>query len=360
MYWKALPLSLVVLLTSASLPTDAAAQRASTTAVVGRVIAAGGGDVRGVQVIARAGALADTAEVDSAGAFALSLPRADIADSVELWIGAADSVPAAFHPARLRVGPAEVARGQEIVLVPLRWTIRSGRYAGREVEVSLARAFDPPCAGCSGFYRAFNAPADSARKRLQGWPAERLPLRVAFDREWNGERVTEGDSVTFWRDADELNAIFGVEVFRRATYPDAAPHGDGDPDDVILVWFDPEMHGLGGVGTAVSRGDDIGYGDLRLNRRALRQEETSPGLVEHELMHTLGFGHTCAWRSVVADIRRCPERRAPAATEEDVAYSELASALRALVHGHGTRWSLEAALAAMEAHQPRTLAARRE
>src|SRR6185436_9846989 len=113
--------------------------------------------------------------------------------------------------------------------------------------------------------------------------------------------------------------------------------------------FDAEMRGLGGIGTAVSSSDDIDYGDVRLNRRALRGEEAAPGLVAHELMHTLGFGHTCAWRSVVADVRRCPQLRAPTATEEDVAYAELAAEVRALLRGHPQRWGLEAALAAMQA-----------
>lgn len=346
--WIGFALSLPALLGGPS-PRRAAAQDGPAAVLRGRVIPAGGGDLRAVRVFAAAGAWADSAAVDSAGRFAFTLPGRPLADPVELRVDAARAESAAFHPARLRLGPAELAREQEIVLVPLRWTIRAGRYAGREVEVGLARAFSPPCAGCTGFFRALGAPADSGRKRLQGWPAERFPLRVAFDREWNGERVTERDSLAFWEDAGELNEIFGAGLFRPANYADAVPREDGGPDDVILVWFDPEMHGLGGIGTAVSNGDAIEYGDLRLNREALRREVTSPGLVQHELMHALGFGHTCAWRSVVADVHRCPYLRAPTATEEDVAYAELAAELRALVRGHGARWALEAALAAMPA-----------
>jgi len=342
---------LLALAATASFAGRSVAQRPGSL-VRGRVIAAAGGEVRGLRVFWKVGVLADSVDVDSAGRFTVALPSA-LADSLTLWVDAADSGSAAFHAATLRLGPDDLAKEQEIVLVPLRWTVRAGRYAGREVDVGLARAFSPPCTGCSGFYRALRAPADSGRKRLQGWPAERFPLRVAFDREWNGERVTEGDSSAFWHDAAELNQVFGADLFRPAIYSDAAPRGEGGPDDVILVWFDPEMRGLGGIGTAVSNGDAIQYGDLRLNRQALRREVISPGLVEHELMHTLGFGHTCAWRSVVADIRRCPEQRAPTATEDDVAYAELAAELRALVQGHGARWALEAALAAMAAPRAR-------
>jgi len=356
MNWRASTLSLLTLLAGFAPAGAAAAQWPSTTAVTGRVIAAGGGDVRGVRVVASVGALTDSAETDSTGRFSLTLPFV-LADSLELRVegGAAGE---AFHPARLRLGPTDVAREQEVVLVPRAWTIRAGWFAGRAVEVSLARAFSPPCAGCTGFFRAMKAPGDSARTRLQGWPAERFPLRVAFDREGSGEAVTAGDSSAFWRDAGELEATFGADVFRPARYADAVPRDDGGPDDVILVWFDPDLRGLGGIGTAVSEGDVIGYGDVRLNRRALRRELTAPGLVAHELMHTLGFGHTCAWKSVVADVRRCPWLRAPGVTDEDVAYAELAAEIRSLLHGHDGRWALEAALAAMPAPTPPALAAR--
>ncbi|HYH82157.1 MAG TPA: hypothetical protein VEX86_20280 [Longimicrobium sp.] len=326
-------------------------------AVAGRVIAAGGGDVRGVRVYVRAGVLADSAEVDSAGRFAVALPVAPV-DSLVVWVDAADPEARAFHPARLRLRPRDVAREHEIVLVPLRWTIAAGRYAGREVEMRLARAFSGACAACSGFFRRAGPGVEPGRTRLHGWPAERFPLRVAFDREWSGENVTARDSAAFWREAAEMEEAFGADIFRPANFPDAAPRDDGGPEDVILVWFDPDMRGIGGIGTSVSNGDEIEYGDMRLDRGAFRDAVGSPGLVAHELMHTLGFGHTCAWRSVVADTRRCPNLRAPTATEEDVAYVQLAAEIRALLRQRGGRWALEAALAAMEAPNGSRLAVR--
>ena len=356
--WIARYLPLLALFAGAALPGRAAAQAGVPGVVTGRVIPAGGGDVRGVRVFARAGAAADSVSVDSAGRFALMLTSGEPADSVELWIDSGDSAARAFQPARLRLGKREMAREQEIVLVPARWTIRAGRYAGREVDVSLSRAFTGACARCSGFYRRFTAGADSGRTWVRGWPAERFPLRVAFDRDWNGEPVSARDSAAFWNEADGLDDAFGADIFRPANFHDAAPREDGGPDDVILVWIDPEMQGISGLGTAVSHGDDIQYGDMRLNRGVLREASTYPGLVAHELVHTLGFGHTCGWRSVVADVRRCPNQRAPNATEEDVAYVQLAAELRALLSHHGSRWAVEAALAAIETPRGAGLAVR--
>jgi hypothetical protein len=227
------------------------------------------------------------------------------------------------------------------------------------VEIRLSRAFTGACVTCTGFFRRYAPRADPAHVRLRGWPAERFPLRVAFDRDWSGERVTPGDSTAFWLQADELEATFGADVFRPARYTDAAPRDEGGPDDVILVWFDPDMRGIGGIGTAVSGDDDdIEYGDVRLNRAAMRETLANPGLVAHELMHTLGFGHTCAWPSVLADVRRCPELRAATATRDDVAYAQLAGEIRALQRQQTRRWGVEAALAAMEAPRAPGLAAR--
>jgi hypothetical protein len=67
--------------------------------------------------------------------------------------------------------------------------------------------------------------------------------------------------------------------------------------------------------------------------------------VVHELLHTLGFGHTCAWKSVLADVRRCPYMRADAATPEDVAYVQVASRVRDLERAARGRRGMQAALA---------------
>jgi uncharacterized protein YfaQ (DUF2300 family) len=330
--------------------------RAVGVTISGRVLPAGGGDVRGLRVLARVGVAADSAAVDSTGRFSIAL--AGGRDSVDLWVDAADTTARTFAPARLRIAAADVGRGQEIVLVPLRWTIRGGRYAGTVVDVPLERAFRGMCRDCTGFYRRVTSHADTGRVLLSGWPASRLPLRVAFDRDWNGQRLSAADSVAFWREADDLNQALGVEVFRPVDFASTAPRADGGPRDVILVWLDPDMRGLSGLGTAVSSRDDIEYGDVRLNPATLRETDVTHGLVEHELMHTLGFGHTCAWPSVLADVRRCPEQRADAATREDVAYAQLASAIRELVRENGHRWGVEAAIAAMGMPLTPALAAR--
>jgi len=349
--------SLLAFLALASLPAVAAGQAGKADVLRGRVLPADGADARGVRVFARAGTFADSAEVDSLGRFSLPLPE-KLADSVELAVDAGDPAARAFHPARVRIGRDQVAKEQEVVLLPLRWTIRSGRYAGEVVEVSPERAFRTACERCSAFYRRVASRADSGRTLVQSWPEERFPLRVAFDREWSGVNVTRRDSLVFWSEARELEEVFGAGMFRPTTYGETLPVGEEESHDVVLVWFDPEMHGASGLGSAISMGAEIEFGDVRLGRQALSADASMRGLVAHELMHTLGFGHTCAWRSVLADVRRCPELRADTATPEDVAYAQMAARVRALQREGRRRWAIEAALAGAEWERERGLVMR--
>ncbi|HEX8905337.1 MAG TPA: hypothetical protein VF771_10870 [Longimicrobiaceae bacterium] len=329
----------------AALSSRAAAAQGIGRMLEGRVIAADGADTREVRVRVQAGVIADSADVGEQGRFAVKVP--DGADSVTLLVDAATGA-RSFHSARVELGPAELRREQEIILLPRAWTITAGTYAGETVEIDIARAFEKPCATCSGFYRRSPLRVDSARTIVAEWPAERFPLRVAFDREWSGVNVSVRDSVVFWSQVQEMEDAFGADIFRPATFAEAAPHDNG-PNDVILVWFDPELKGLVGLGSAISNNAaEIEYGDLRLDRAALSSRDAVPGLVAHELMHTLGFGHTCAWRTVLADVRRCPELVAPVPTPEDVAYVQLAARVRALQRERRGRWALEAALAAKE------------
>ena len=336
---------------------DAAAQAGAARVLQGRVVAADGGDPRGLRVRVRGGAVADSTAVDEQGRFSLDLPQG--IDSLTLVVDAAEPAVRAFQPARVELGPAALRQEQEIILLPLTWTIAAGRYAGQSVDVDVMRAFERPCGTCTGFYRRSPARVERGRTVVPAWPAERFPLRVAFDREWSGVNVSARDSALFWNEAQELEDVFGTDIFRPVTFAEAAPQEDGGPSDVILVWFDPELRGLAGLGSSISNdAAEIEYGDLRLDRAALESRDAVAGLVAHELMHTLGFGHTCAWRSVLADVRRCPDLRAPTATPEDVAYVQLAARIRALQRERRGRWALEAAVSGAELARAGGLATR--
>jgi hypothetical protein len=255
---------------------------------------------------------------------------------------------------RVALQETDTASAHGIVLVPERWTIRRGRYVDQEVSIDLVGAFDPACWSCSSFFRRVADPVPGyVRSQIATWPQASLPIRVAFERGRVLQgRVTERDSVAFWGGAQELEEILGRNLFRPVTYGEILPRGGDDyADDIILVSAVPTLaeHGLG---STVSQRGDIFFGAVRLRNSALFHGPEGRRLVIHELLHALGLGHTCSWRSVMADVR-CPGRRSPQISAEDVAHFEVLLAVREIQRRTGAVFGLEASLAALAGSQSR-------
>jgi hypothetical protein len=320
-----------------------AAARDDGPAVAGSVVAADGGSAAGVRVVLRDGAFADSATVDSAGRYTIPLPREAGRDGVTLAVRETGPGAARYHPAEVRVAAKEVGEEQGFVLVPREWTVSAGAYVGQRVEISPRLAFAPVCDGCSAFLRR----GAGTEAGVRTWPEAFFPLRVVFDREFSGAPITARDSVWFWRGAEALERDFGARLVRPAPFHESATVGDRTPSDIIFVQIDPSLR-VAGLGVAGAYGRDIVYGEVRLQRGSLLSDTGGPDLVAHELLHALGFGHTCSWRSVMALESRCPARRSSRPTAHDVAYVQLVRRVRELQREHGARWGLEAALTGEE------------
>ncbi|HEX5727128.1 MAG TPA: hypothetical protein VFX98_16745, partial [Longimicrobiaceae bacterium] len=311
--------------------------------VSGRVFTADGGSAEGLRVFARAPGFADSAEVAPTGEFTLALPEDFPAEGVELHTDAADRDRRAYHPALARLRPGDLAREPRFVLVPRTWTVPAGTYAGVRVPISLDRAFEAPCEGCQGFYRSVRGDSVPPEARgVLGWAEEAFPLRIAFDRAGSGGPVSARDSAAFWQVVEALEEDFGRDLFRPGRLYDLRP-GE-DPRDLVLVWIDPSL-GARGMSTQATFQGHITTGAVWLRRASLIRAPDGPALVQHELMHVLGMGHTCAWRSVLSARSRCGGLDAPRPTAEDVAYGQLLLGVRALQRRHGARWGAAAALA---------------
>ena len=110
----------------------------------------------------------------------------------------------------------------------------------------------------------------------------------------------------------------GMRLFEPASI-----EAGSDPDDVIIVdtRFMPADDGR----TFLSWSTNGGVYDARVYLRSTATLH-SARVVAHEMMHTLGFGHTTAWNSIMS-----PSPWAPAGlTAEDVAYTQFALSERAL------------------------------
>ena len=187
------------------------------------------------------------------------------------------------------------------------WTIAAGEYKGRTVRI------DPELAARRGssFLRVSRLKGE---QRYVGWNPSRLPARVAFR---PGRGVSAEDSAAFWSILNRMELDVGMRLFEPATIEPGS-----DPDDVIIV---ETRHMPGDDGrTYLSWSTNGGVYDARVYLRSTATFHSSR-VVAHEMMHTLGFGHTTAWSSIMS-----PSPMAPTAlTAEDVAYTQFALTQRA-------------------------------
>ena len=345
-------------------PTDAPVFGRVTGAVVAPEVT----DLGDLTARVRWGPFDVSAPVEADGTFALGIP-----DRVQ-GLGFLTIEPArgaAVHPAWVILSPGELDLDQTIVLAPRTWTIRSGAYAGQTVPIDPALAADPSVQPSFwGFYFPFGQVGYEQRVladtewfgELRSWPETAYPIPVAFDR-GPGAAITPGDSVAFWAHVERLERVLGRDAFRPVRFERqeilASPRR---MEGGILVQVDARLavHGIGltsppvrslwrlaGEAGSWSGGDveyvtfssgDVGYAHVVVDAPARLAEGR---VVVHELMHTLGAGHGCAWRSVQT---YCGTLATDLPTAADVAHLQVLERMRALEHEHDTRWGVLAAV----------------
>ncbi|MBW3630967.1 MAG: hypothetical protein KY464_16970 [Gemmatimonadetes bacterium] len=298
-----------------------------------------GGTAAGARVFVACAGARDSAVVDSTGHFQIEVPCAAAVGLVEIVDPSGRYLPS-MPRIRPRVGGGEPA----FLLTPRVWKIASGTHAGQAVPVDLVGATTRACRACAAFFSA----EDTVNMRPPGipvWLEHSLPLRVAFSQE-DGVTMTESDSVAFMSVAHALEVDLGRRWFQPAREEEV--FGDPAAEDLgsIIVAIDPGLT-TAGRGNWAAQGGEIVAGVIYLQSTSLISNPRYAGVVAHELMHTLGFGHTCSWRTVVA-AERCPGRRSDSPTPEDVAHAQLLLRLRTLERHYGIYGSVAAAIAGLE------------
>jgi len=270
--------------------------------LTGRLIALDSQPVAGVRVIIRWNEQsvlgpADTLSPDSMGRFGTLVGEG--ADSVAIVIDPLPGSP--FDAARIVVARERLSEEVRILLIPKRWTIRGGLFAGAEVPVDPAAALRrAPDYGSFGRLRA---------TRIVGWMPGSYPIPIVLGRD--GARISGADSVAFWDAAHDVEAALGARFFE--PWSDTTMRGRIYPVDVRL---DRSIPGAGITFISWDGDGNIFEGSVRF--RGSREMRIAP-VVQHELMHVLGFGHTAAWPSAM-ETRSVGAR---GLTREDVAYAQL-------------------------------------
>jgi hypothetical protein len=279
-----------------------------------------------------------TAPVGADGRFTLQA-RVDT-DSVDITVDVQAGGTRTVLPALFRVAGRQPAQSYRVVLVPNRWTIQGGTYAGTAVPISVDAAFRPPCStptdtNCDGFY-----PIEWLRGIVL-WQSSMYPVRLAFDRTNSHQSISAADSIAFWNIVATMNADMGTQLFRPAQAGGLTFAADGRPNDtLVVVRADTTLD----VGFAAwtswwwNAADDIIGGVVRLRSAS---NVRSASLMTHELLHTLGFKHSCAWTTVMGGYGCSSAQRL---TATDVAHAQVAHAVRDRQRAIGATHGLVAAL----------------
>jgi hypothetical protein len=283
---------------------------------------ADGGSLDGLRVVATDGRGSYEAVVDSTGVFVGALP-AVLAGPVTLRVFTDAS--SRYHPSVVTLGSRAAGEPARIVLLPTRWRVSGGAFAGQHVWIDPLRAVARHGEG-SGFWRV------TTRGLLAGravtWAADSFPLRVAFRRERHDPKIFSADSADFWALASSLEERLGLTLFRPATFEEIDAGADG-----ILVTID---RGMSAAGKTFITYDATGRIFEALVSVSHRQLLGDPRVAMHELLHAIGFGHTNAWGSVMSTS----SRGIATPTAEDVAYAQLYYAVAALQRRHDAPYGI--------------------
>ena len=281
--------------------------------------------------------LAGTASAALAGDGSFQIQATVAGDSIEFLIDAAPGTARTYHPALVRVALGTTP-DLRIVLVPREWMIAGGIYSGRRTTISMDNAFQPPCsdlgdANCDGFFpRVWTT-------GMKLWPASALPIRVAFDRVRTTQPITASDSIDFWAIMQRMNTDFGAQLFRPARYDELTVASDGRPDRAVLVRVDTTLSGFGAwTNWSWDAAGDLNSAVVRPARASFMRNVS---LMTHELLHTQGFKHSCAWPTVMGGYG-CSSFAG--LSQNDVAHAQLALRMRELQKATGAPHGLIAAL----------------
>ena len=289
-----------------------------------------GGPLAGLRVVLRTAEGADSVDADPAGYFTIAavVPR----EGAELIVDDVHPSGRRYHPAVVRLGPAEARAGVHVALIPTRWRIPAGTYAGRSIAIDAATAVGRSESG-GRFWRLSRSSGGGGELPI-GWPVEGglIPLALRAP-EW-GRTLSAADSAHFWSLVAGLERDLGMKLFTPFAWD-----GDSIANGRVVVALRSWMRADGKTYLTWNKDGNVFDGTVYFRTSV---QARSARVVSHELLHALGFGHTSAWHSVM----NVGAIGIDGPTPQDVAYAQLAMRLRRLQQSEGVRYGVSEAVAA--------------
>ena len=308
--------------------------------------------------------------------------------------------PGAYLPTLKRFGAEDETTGLIAMLIPSSITLTAGRFAGQTVDLGLQAAIAPEnirVEGGDGTFFALgrwvlgddiDAPIFGAGTVVDperslwtsAWGDARFPLPLYFEHAGTSPEglvrapISAEDSTAIWDAIADLEDRFGRDLFEPAVEDEVPVDtltrvGGPFPERLFAVSLDmaPSLAGPGAINgfagvDAACRADlpracerfgegEVIVGSVTLSAFAGISPEQIRWLVQHELVHALGFGHACFRPSVVA---ACSGPYAgvsleagdpnPLATAYDAAYFEWYRAIHAWTLEHRPHFGIVEAL----------------
>ncbi len=324
-----------------------------------------------VRAVARSGR--DSVRIAPDGSFLFRARALPDSTGFDVWIGEGDPTNAVTFPSFRHLALTASVDTIAAVLLPRAWAVPTGPYANNVTAISVERAWK------GGGYMSF-WPALGGSPALHGQPTYLGRLPLAIDRTIAAVPVSAVDSTRLWSFIADLEARVGRALF----YPTNFNASDtGIQVTVTLASSLGGNYGGGGrIDPACFRASTHAFCEARRGTANIApvsctftavQNATcgSPmdstslrPAIQHELLHTFGFGHTCGWRSLMAynfftgETAWCSSVTGGALSNlnygyhgpdsfllslEDAVYFNLYLKIAEFVATHGTNWSVSEA-----------------
>jgi hypothetical protein len=219
--------------------------------------------------------------------------------------------------------------------------------------VSLTQAFQRVCtddsnANCNSFFPQI------WKSAVVLWNDADLPVPLAFNTSATTSPISAADSINLWNIIAEMQSELGRQLFVPATLSSLPPPDvNGFSRKAVLVWVDSTLSGFAGYTNWIWDGN--------LNMLSAKTRVTanaalaSRSLMKHELLHALGFHHTCAWTTVMGGYG-CGS--AQSVTKSDAAAFSLGYQTRRTIIASAPTTTLADALRGEQLRETGVLAAR--